>query len=72
MKTHIAGPIRLGLVSALAINAGLCVAHAQESTTDEDGAKRLGAITVTAQRREQNLIDVPLSVTAFDLSLIHI
>ena len=66
MKTHIAGPIRLGLVSALAINAGLCVAHAQESTTDEDGAKRLGAITVTAQRREQNLIDVPLSVTAFD------
>ena len=66
MKTHIAGPIRLGLVSALAINAGLCVAQAQESTTDEDGAKRLGAITVTAQRREQNLIDVPLSVTAFD------
>ena len=66
MKTHIAGPIRLGLVSALALNAGLCVAQAQESTTDEDGAKRLGAITVTAQRREQNLIDVPLSVTAFD------
>ncbi|MBU1287034.1 MAG: TonB-dependent receptor [Alphaproteobacteria bacterium] len=66
MKTHIAGPIRLGLVSALAINAGLSVAQAQDSTADEDGAKRLGAITVTAQRREQNLIDVPLSVTAFD------
>jgi iron complex outermembrane recepter protein len=66
MKTHIAGPIRLGLVSALALNAGLCVAHAQDSTIDEDGAKRLGAVTVTAQRREQNLIDVPLSVTAFD------
>jgi iron complex outermembrane receptor protein len=45
--------------------AGLSVAapaYAQESATEDDGG--LAEIVVTAQRREENLQDVPLSVTA--------
>ncbi|MEZ5985326.1 MAG: TonB-dependent receptor [Hyphomonas sp.] len=37
---------------------------AQEADEPEDNARRLGSVTVTAQRREENLLDVPLSVTA--------
>ncbi len=66
MKTHHTRPLQLGLVSALALSAGMGIASAQESDSGEDGARRLGAVTVTAQRREQNLIDVPLSVSAFN------
>ena len=41
----------------------LQIANAQETETTSDETK-LGTIVVTAQRREQNLQDVPLSVTA--------
>lgn len=47
-------------------------AYAQEAP-EEAGAseeRRFGAIVVTAQRREENLLDVPLSVSAFDGELL--
>ncbi len=55
--------IQLGLASALALGFAAPVTMAQES--DTEGARTLGPITVTAQRREENLLDVPLSVSAF-------
>ncbi|MDJ0919898.1 MAG: TonB-dependent receptor [Henriciella sp.] len=47
---------------ALAATGRINPALAQAS--DEDSARRLGAITVTSQKREENLQDVPLSVSA--------
>lgn len=58
------------------LSAAMCgllpatAAHAQESTDGESGAEegaRPGAvITVTARRREENLQEVPIAITAFD------
>ncbi len=55
------------LICATAATA-LCTAFtapamAQDASADED-ARRLGAVTVTAQRVEENLQDVPVAVTA--------
>ena len=50
--------------SALAI-ASASSAIAQDQS-DPDDARRLGTITVTSQKVEQNLQDVPISVTAID------
>lgn len=53
-------------VAALALTANLG-AHAQTADNDaEDEAdtRRLGAVTVTAQKREENVQDVPISITA--------
>ncbi|WP_227340334.1 TonB-dependent receptor [Sphingopyxis sp. P8] len=57
---------RIGLYMAAATTA-LAVsapAFAQETTAPEQGG--VGDIVVTAQKRAQNLQDVPISVTAFD------
>lgn len=62
-------PIQLGLVSALALTAGH-MAHAQDAADEEETVRRFGPVVVTAQRREQSLIDVPLSVSAFDGDLL--
>jgi iron complex outermembrane recepter protein len=44
---------------------------AQDSDADAaSGERRYEAVVVTAQRREQSLIDVPLSVSAFDAQLL--
>jgi iron complex outermembrane recepter protein len=48
-------------------------AYAQDATDAAPEAseeRRFGAVVVTAQRREQNLLDVPLSVSAFDGDLL--
>ena len=48
-------------------------AYAQEDTTAAPEAseeRRFGPVVVTAQRREQNLLDVPLSVSAFSGDLL--
>ena len=48
-------------------------ASAQEkpdTSEAEVGDRRLGAVVVTAQRREENLLDVPLSVSAFQGDLL--
>ena len=39
-------------------------AMAQADTAEEDGARKLNIITVTAQKREESLQDVPISITA--------
>ena len=54
--------ISLLLASALTLGVSGAPASAQEAT--EDAEARLDTITVTAQRIEQNLQDVPISVTA--------
>ncbi|MBY6205842.1 TonB-dependent receptor [Halomonas denitrificans] len=59
--------IRLALVTGLSLGLGL--AHAQDDGGDEEGASTeeaadLGAVEVTARRRQETLRDVPISVTA--------
>ena len=66
---------RLALVSVIALTAGMA-ATAQTDTAASDTAdevqdqRRFNTVTVTAQRREQSLVDVPLSVSAFDGELL--
>ena len=57
--------INIGLASSLALSLGHGLAAAQDEATDTVEARRFGTVTVTAQRREQNALDVPLSVSAF-------
>ncbi|MEZ5947573.1 MAG: hypothetical protein R3C04_12120 [Hyphomonas sp.] len=71
MKNLYWNTLQLGLVSAIALSAGGLGAYAQDSTdaapaADEQETRTLGRVTVTAQRREEDLLDVPLSVTALD------
>ncbi len=65
MKIKTRNLLKLGLVSTLALTAGHGLAVAQDSGDEDDGARRFGTVTVTAQRREQSALDVPLSVSAF-------
>lgn len=57
--------LKMGLASTLALTAGQGLALAQDSGDEAEEARRFGTVTVTAQRREQNALDVPLSVSAF-------
>ncbi|MEE2879402.1 MAG: TonB-dependent receptor, partial [Pseudomonadota bacterium] len=72
--------LRHSLISStsLALLAGLGVAHAQdvtpaddpaavspEATEPQDESRRLTSIQVTAQRREESVQDVPMSIQAF-------
>ncbi len=53
--------------SAIAFAAPAIAQDAGASdTTAASDDRRLGTVTITAQRREQSLIDVPLAVTALD------
>ncbi|WP_018147754.1 TonB-dependent receptor [Henriciella marina] len=71
MKLYTPHSVRLALVSAIALTAGT-TAYAQETTEAEEAQdqRRFNTVTVTAQRREQSLVDVPLSVSAFDGELL--
>ncbi len=64
MKFALSTTSRLCLASVMTLGLGAVPAFAQDAE-EETEAKRLGQVTVTAQRREQNLQDVPLSVSAF-------
>lgn len=66
--------------SSLSVSASLAVllagssllpAVAQEAESTEVDTRRLGAITVTAQRVEENLQDVPVAVTALDTAMLE-
>lgn len=71
MKLDTPHSVRLALVSAIALTAGM-TAYAQETSEAEEAQdqRRFNTVTVTAQRREQSLVDVPLSVSAFDGELL--
>lgn len=61
------------MFAVLAASALTPVALAQEEGSDDTAAssdRRLGTVVVTAQRREENLLDVPLSVSAFQGDLL--
>ena len=64
MKFALSTASRLCLASAMALGLGAAPSLAQDAD-EEPEARRLGPVTVTAQRREENLLDVPLSVSAF-------
>lgn len=64
MKRRTARFASWGVASTLALTFGHSAAFAQDSSSDDAEARRLGAVTVTAQRREESSLDVPLSVTA--------
>ena len=57
--------LNMGLASTLALSLGHGLASAQEADASDQEARRFGTVTVTAQRREQSALDVPLSVSAF-------
>lgn len=59
-KTH------LRMTASAIIAGALCVAPAvaQDTTGDQDDTFQLDRVTVTAKKREQNLQDVPISITA--------
>ncbi len=57
--------LNMGLASTLALSAGHGLAIAQDTGEEAEDARRFGTVTVTAQRREQSALDVPLSVSAF-------
>jgi len=57
--------LNMSIASTLALTAGHGLATAQDAGDDATEARRFGTVTVTAQRREQNALDVPLSVSAF-------
>lgn len=65
MKLKTRSLINMGLASTLALSLGHGLASAQDTDDDADEARRFGTVKVTAQRREQSLLDVPLSVSAF-------
>lgn len=52
--------------TALILGAGLpSTSHAQEASDDDAAPRRLDTVTVSSQKRDQNLQDVPIAVSAF-------
>ena len=61
----------IALASSTLLPIGYAAAQDAEITEEAAEERRFGPITVTAQRREQSLIDVPVSVSAFDGDLLN-
>lgn len=53
------------LFGGASLLAGGAIAQSEGGDAEEDATARLGTITVTAQKREQDLQDVPVSVVAY-------
>lgn len=60
----------LAAASVISLALAAPVANSQEDTSGDKEARRFAPVVVTAQRREENLIDVPISVSAFDGDLL--
>lgn len=58
-------------LAVLLSGASVLPAVAQETDTSEPDTRRLGAVTVMAQRVEENLQDVPVAVTALDTAMLE-
>jgi len=52
--------------STLALSAALSTAAYAQSETDENSVRQLDTIIVTAQKRQENLQDVPIAISALD------
>lgn len=63
----------LALSTALSVSAFLVPAHAQQQTAEarDAGMVRLDEIVVSARKRDETLIDVPLAITAFSADKIE-
>ncbi len=62
-------------VSAAALIGSVQFCHAQieeDADTDTDGTRRLPSVLVESQRIEENIQDVPISVTALDADLLEL
>ncbi|MEO0817862.1 MAG: TonB-dependent receptor [Pseudomonadota bacterium] len=71
MNIKLAKPFQFGLASAIALSTGYgAIAQEASDTASAENERRFGPVVVTAQRREESLIDVPLSVSAFDGDLL--
>ena len=65
MNTITIRSLSMGVATLALLAGGPAMAQAADGDSDADtGLKRLGAITVTAQKREENIQDVPISITA--------
>jgi len=67
---------RFGLKAALSVSVGFTALVAGSGLTataqdEEEGAKRLNTVTITATKREQTLQDVPVAVSVIDDSVIE-
>jgi iron complex outermembrane recepter protein len=78
MKTFEARPNKLALAmfTALAITCAATAAHAQQQpatpdASDKDKPQNLAGITVTAQKREQALQDVPITMSVLNKELLQ-
>ena len=63
--------MRLLLCTALAVGSWSGVNAQEANDADTDGTARLQTVTVSAQRREQDLLDVPVAVAAFDAAALE-
>ena len=57
------------LVIGLVFSGGVCAQSAEQASDDDD--RLLPTVTITAQKREQNLQDVPITVTAIGSQLLR-
>ena len=64
-----AGPVTIVFGACLLVGGSPAVAEESEEE-DQDGF-RLEEVIVTAERREQSLLDVPVSITAFDSDMLE-
>ena len=56
---------------ALAVGAPAIAQDADDGSAVQEDSRRLGTITVTSQKREQNLQDIPVVVTALETELLE-
>ncbi len=71
IKYSILNVVCSGITMAIALTGNANYALAQAKTNESDSNVIAGDIVVTAQRREQTALKVPLSLTALDDSLIR-
>ncbi|MEO0981705.1 MAG: TonB-dependent receptor [Pseudomonadota bacterium] len=57
---------------ALAFAAAPAAAQDASDTDDTDDMRRMGTVNVVAQRTEENILDVPIAVTALDTELLEL
>lgn len=69
MNKQVSGVRRMGAAATLFVSTSVFafagIASAQEQPAQEDETSVLGTVTVTAQKKEENLQDVGIAVTAF-------